>query len=106
MEIQLLYFEGCPHWTVMEERLRDALSLTGNSQAIEHVLVESTEEADALRFAGSPSLLIGGQDPFPSSSSEFGFSCRVYSTPCGPQGAPTVEQLVNAIGERSRSELP
>ena len=106
MEIQLLYFEGCPHWTVMEERLREALSLAGNSQAIEHVLVESPEEADALHFTGSPSLLIGGQDPFPSSSTEFGLSCRVYSTPGGPQGAPTVEQLVSAIGERSGSGLP
>ena len=90
----------------MEERLREALSLTGNSQAIEHVLVLSTEEADASHFAGSPSLLIGGQDPFPSSAAEFGLSCRVYSTPSGPQGAPTVEQLVGAIGERSRSDRP
>jgi hypothetical protein len=104
VQIQLLYFEGCPHWTVMEERLRAALGMTGNSQPIEHVLVESTEEAVALRFAGSPSLLIEGQDPFPSSSSEVGLSCRVYSTPGGPQGAPTVEQLVRAIGERSQSE--
>lgn len=106
MQVQLLYFEGCPHWAVMEERLREALGLTGNSQAIEHVLVGSIEEADALRFAGSPSLLIEGHDPFPSSSGEVGLSCRVYSTPGGPQGAPTAEQLVSAIGERPRSELP
>ena len=106
MDIQLLYFEGCPHWTVMEERLREALRLTGNSQEIEHVLVESSEEADAFRFAGSPSLRIGGEDPFPSSSSEPGLSCRVYSTPDGPQGAPTLEQLVSVIGKGSRSELP
>jgi len=30
----------------------------------------------------------------------------VYSTPSGPQGAPTVEQLVAVIGERYTSELP
>jgi hypothetical protein len=106
VEVQLLYFEGCPHWAVMEERLREALRLTGNSQTIKHVLVESTEEADALGFAGSPSLLIGGQDPFPSSSTECGLSCRVYSTPGGPQGAPTIGQLVSAIDEGSRSERP
>lgn len=106
MEIQLLYFEGCPHWSLMEERLREALRMTGHSPAIEHVLVASPETADALRFTGSPSLLIGGRDPFPSTSTDFGLSCRMYSTPSGLQGAPTVEQLASAIRERSQSELP
>src|SRR6478672_10789049 len=42
VEVQLLYFDGCPHWTVAEERLRLALASTGNGgQAIEHVLVET-----------------------------------------------------------------
>ena len=25
MEVRLLYFDGCPNWTVAEERLRSAL---------------------------------------------------------------------------------
>ena len=98
MQVQLLYFDGCPHWTVMEERLREALGLSGNSQVIERVLVETSEAAEALRFAGSPSILIDGRDPFPASSDEFGLSCRVYPTPGGPEGTPTVEQLIRAIG--------
>jgi hypothetical protein len=26
MKVQLLSFDGCPHWTVMDERLREALA--------------------------------------------------------------------------------
>jgi hypothetical protein len=97
VRVQLLYFDGCPHWTVMEERLREALTLTGSPQAIEHCLVETPEEADEYRFAGSPSILLNGRDPFATSPSEVGLTCRVFSTPDGAADAPTVEQLVAAI---------
>jgi hypothetical protein len=97
MRVQLLYFDGCPHWTLMEERLGEALTLSGIPQTIEHCLVKTPEGADEDRFAGSPSILLNGRDPFPAPTSEFGLTCRVYSTPDGFAGAPTVEQLVAAI---------
>jgi hypothetical protein len=99
VKVQLLYFDGCPHWTAMEERLRQALVHAGNSQLIERVLVETPEAADELRFAGSPSILLDGRDPFPTPSKKFGLTCRMYPTPGGPAGTPTVDQLVAAIGE-------
>jgi hypothetical protein len=104
MRVQLLYFDGCPHWTVMEERLREALTLSGIPPAIEHCLVETPEEADEYRFAGSPSILLDGRDPFTSSPSEVGLACRVYSTPDGPAGAPTAEQLEAAIKGAAKGE--
>lgn len=97
MKVQLLYFDGCPHWTVMEERLRGALKVSGNAVTIERCLVETQEAADAYRFAGSPSILLDGRDPFPSTSGGFGLTCRVYSTPEGPAGVPTMEQLAAAV---------
>ena len=98
MRVQLLYFDGCPHWTLMEERLKEALSLAGIPRMIEYHHVETPEEAEEFRFAGSPSILLDGRDPFAASSSGFGLACRVYSTPEGDAGAPTVEQLATAIG--------
>jgi len=91
MEVQLLYFEGCPHWTVMEERLRHALVASGEATTIEHYLVNTQEAADRHQFAGSPSVLLDGQDPFPSETGAFGLTCRVSATPHGSAGAPTVE---------------
>ncbi len=101
MRVQLLYFDGCPHWSLMEKRLREALTLSGISEAIEHSLVETPEQADEHRFAGSPSILLNGRDPFAAPTSEFGLTCRVYSTPDGSAGVPTVEQLVAAIREEA-----
>src|SRR5215218_2949677 len=46
MGVQLLYFDGCPHWAVADELLRIALSSLGReSESIEHVLVVSDEQA-------------------------------------------------------------
>ena len=97
MEVQLLHFDCCPHWTVMEVRLRQALDLAGYAETIENCLVETQEAANEYRFAGSPSILLDGRDPFPSHSGEFGLTCRVYPTSGGPAGAPTVEHLAEAI---------
>ena len=103
VKVQLLYFDGCPHWAVLEERLRQALGLLDDPPAIERLQVESQEEAERLRFAGSPSILVDGTDPFVSPASTIGLTCRLYSTPDGPEGSPTVEQLLGVLtGARHR----
>jgi len=105
VRVQLLYFDGCPHWTVMDERLRNALALSGIQHTIEYIPVETPEEADEYRFEGSPSILLNGRDPFTTSPGEVGLACRVYSTPDGASGAPTVEQLIAAIRGAAEVEM-
>jgi hypothetical protein len=105
MRVQLLYIDGCPHRAVMEERLHDALIQSGIPPSIEHSLVETPEDAIEYGFAGSPSILLDGRDPFTTSSSQFGLTCRVYSTPDGAAGVPTVEQVVAAIRAAAQGEL-
>jgi hypothetical protein len=103
--VQLLYFDGCPHWTLMEERVRKALIMSGIPPTIEHYLVKIPEDADDYCFAGSPSILLNGRDPFSASSGQAGLTCRVYSTPDGAAGAPTVAKLVAAIKGVAQNEL-
>ncbi len=102
MRVQLLYFDGCPHRTLLEERLREALDLLDDPSTIEHLQVESQEEAERLRFAGSPSILVDGTDPFGSPTGAAGLTCRVYPTPDGPSGSPTLDQLVAVLRAASR----
>lgn len=97
MTIELLYFDGCPNWRVTDERLRQALRLAGRDEQIDYHAVETPQEAEAAGFAGSPTILIDGRDPFAEQSSAAGLTCRVYRTPAGLAGAPTVEQLAAAI---------
>lgn len=97
MTLQLLYFDDCPHWTVTEARLHEALRATGRTDVVERVLVTTTEEAEARGFLGSPSVQVDGRDPFAEPGARTGLSCRLYRTPDGPAGAPTVDQLIEAL---------
>jgi hypothetical protein len=55
--------------------------------------VETAEDAERLQFIGSPTVLIKGRDPFAGVGRAFGLTCRVYETPDGLAGSPTLEQL-------------
>lgn len=98
MEIRLRYFEGCPHWQTAHDRLREALRAEGMGD-VEPVLerVETAEDAERLRFVGSPTILVDGRDPFAGAEASFGMSCRVYQTPEGLAGSPTPDQLRAAL---------
>ncbi|MBC7518811.1 MAG: thioredoxin family protein [Microbacteriaceae bacterium] len=96
MEITLRYFDGCPNWKVTADRLA---VLAGERPAIRVIrqLVETVEDAEAIGFRGSPSILLEGHDLFPDPSAAIGLACRLYVTPAGLVGAPTLEQLREAI---------
>lgn len=99
MQITLRYFDGCPNWRTAQERLRAALADAGAADAaIALERVETHGEAVRLGFRGSPTVLIDGRDPFADERADVGLACRVYATPEGFQGAPTLDQLRTALG--------
>ena len=103
MQIELFYFDGCPSWQKALENLRDALLAEGIENDINLVKIESPEDAVARKFSGSPTIRINGQDLWPEHQSNYSLSCRVYSTPEGLQGWPTIAMFrrkISAIGER------
>ena len=57
-------------------------------------------EAVSSGFAGSPTILLDGQDLFPSQGNTADLACRVYLTERGFAGAPTVGQLERTLQER------
>lgn len=91
MEVTLLYFDGCPHWKLAAGRL-DQLAVEVGAD-VSHRVVRTPEEASAVGFRGSPTILVDGRDPFAASGEATAFACRLYPTPDGPRGAPTVAQL-------------
>lgn len=91
MKLELLYFDDCPNWKVAAARLDDVAGRRG--LAVERRLVTTQEEAEAAGFRGSPTILVDGEDPFAVGDEPFGLACRVYRTPEGMSGSPTIEQL-------------
>ncbi len=70
MEIELLYFDGCPSYRRPEKSLREVLVEEGLETALKLVAVNNDEEAQRLRFPGSPTIRVNGQDLSGSAMSE------------------------------------
>jgi hypothetical protein len=101
MKIEILHIDDCPSWEETARRLRIALDSTGHADtAIAYTLVASPAEAARVPFAGSPTVLIDGTDLFPSDGRTNDLACRVYLTPEGLAGRPTVEQIREALASR------
>ena len=101
VDLTLLYSAGCPNWTEADRRVREALGVLGLPEsAVTRQAVETPEDADRLGFRGSPTLLVDGRDPFAEASAPVGLTCRVYRTPDGLAGAPTLEQLLGVLRDR------
>ena len=91
MTITILYFDGCPNWELARDRVAEALQLAGGRDEIEVRRVASPAEAEQAGFAGSPTVLINGADPFPTEAQRF--ACRLY----GGDHAPSVAELVRVL---------
>jgi hypothetical protein len=94
-EVELLYFDGCPHWRTADERLRMLQPALGFT--LTRVEVATPADAERLGFRGSPTIKVNGVDPFASGDTPVGFACRMFATPAGPAGSPTVEQLEEVL---------
>lgn len=97
MRFEVLAIEGCPHGVDAMHHLDEALAAEGYTASVEHRLIRTAAEASASAFAGSPTIAIGEADLFPDSGSIEQLACRVYMTPGGLAGAPSVDQIRAAI---------
>ena len=93
MRFELLYFDGCPSW-------HQALQIEGLDLEVSLVRVEGDQHARAVRFQGSPTIRLSGEDLFPEQPGESGFSCRVYQTEEGLMGWPTVKMVRDQLRSR------
>jgi hypothetical protein len=101
MQIDLLYFDGCPSWQGALENLETALERENMEAEIRLVLLENDAQAAIYKFLGSPSFQVDGQDWWPEARTTYHLSCRVYPTPAGLQGAPSVEMLQEKLRSSS-----
>ena len=80
MDVELLWWEGCPSTERALAAVREALADLGlDADSVR--MREVKDDADAAQngFVGSPTILIDGVDLVPAAADEpIGLSCRVY----------------------------
>lgn len=93
MKIELLYFDGCPSWKNGLKNLEAALQEEDLSFPVVMVRVTNDNDAAQLKFLGSPHFRVDGHDLWPEEREIYSLSCRIYPTPEGIKGWPTVQML-------------
>ena len=97
MTIEILYVAGCPHVQAAMEMVRRALAAEGLASPLQMILVRDQSEAQAVRFAGSPTIRVCGEDVMPDDGvTEVCVGCRLYRNPENP-GLPREESVRSAL---------
>jgi hypothetical protein len=80
VDVELLWWEGCPSTERTLEAVREALTELGlEDTEVRTREVRTDDDAAELGFLGSPTILIDGVDLVPAADDEpIGLSCRVY----------------------------
>jgi hypothetical protein len=79
-DVELRWWEGCPSTERARKQLREVLDGLGLTDVeIRMSEIGSDDQARAIRFPGSPTILIDGRDVVaPSPGEPIGLTCRVY----------------------------
>jgi hypothetical protein len=99
VEIEFLFWDGCPSHPEARELLDDVLAQRGLDAEVSVREVRTQAEAEELRFPGSPTIRVDGMDVDPDgSTARPALNCRIYRKPDGaPSPVPTREQLEAAL---------
>jgi hypothetical protein len=105
VEIDLLYFDGCPSQEAFLPRLHELLDRAGVDATVRLIRVQSDADAARERFLGSPTLRVDGRDVDPGAAerSDYGLKCRLYPTSEGLRGAPPDEWVLCALRAAGRT---
>ena len=100
MEIQVLYFAGCPNAEAAQARVLEAAAGLPDVTVVTQQ-VDSPEDAERAGMRGSPTILVDGVDLFAEPGTEMSWACRLYRDPHGTAaGVPSVDQLTQALTPR------
>jgi hypothetical protein len=106
MQVELLFWAGCPSHPQALADLRAALTEAGldpDSVIVREILTETAAREE--RFVGSPTIRLDGVDLEPPGDEPSGLSCRVYRRRDGRVSpTPDPENLREAIRVASMAE--
>jgi hypothetical protein len=82
VKVEILTFEGCPNAESARMLVERVATESHVDVEITHVNVPGPEAAERLRFLGSPTIRVHGQDiePGVDQRTEYVLACRIYRT--------------------------
>lgn len=97
--VELLYFDGCPHYEAVLARLDDLLRGAGVVARVHLHDIPDEVAAVRERFLGSPTVRVDGHDVEPGASErrDFGMKCRLYATDQGLREMPLDKWVLDAL---------
>jgi hypothetical protein len=101
MQIEVLFFDGCPNHRLAVQRAKSALAQEGVEAEVVEVRVSGEAAARELGFLGSPTVRVDGKDVEPAARGlkQFGMCCRTYLEGGRRSGAPSQEMIRAAVRE-------
>ncbi len=97
--IEFFFWRGCPSHPEALELLEKVLAERGLDIEVELREVTTHDEAEELRFPGSPTIRVDGRDVDPEGAKTPAMlACRIYRLPDGRVSpVPSREQLEEAL---------
>ena len=109
MNVEVLWWEGCPSTDRAVEAVREAVAELGlEGVEVRMREIRTDDDAQEATFVGSPTILIDGVDLVPAADGEpIGLSCRVYRRRDGRiSPIPDPDDLRDALrGAAERAEV-
>ena len=104
MRVELLYWDGDPHYMQARQNLVEVLTEDAFETTIQMIAVNSPEDAVLLEFPGSPTIRLDGRDiEDPSEPMTPGLRTRSYPADDGHGSSPVPgKRLIRAAVERAR----
>lgn len=98
MNVEILYFEGCPNHAPALEMVRRVLDREKIRAEVRLIEVTDEKAAETVRFLGSPSVRVDGMDIEPGREDDPHFyGCRTYTVGGRTVGVPPEGWLVDAL---------
>jgi hypothetical protein len=98
VQIEFLFWEDCPSHERALELLREVIAEENIPADIALAEVTTEEEAERLKFPGSPTIRVAGQDIVEGAEGPYGLTCRAYVLPSGKiSPLPSRESIAVAL---------
>lgn len=103
VQIELLYFDGCPSWRRAWSELGIAIAEAGTSASVRLRNISGLSEEQLQGFRGSPTVRIDGRDLEAYEGPPL-LACRWYHTSNEGRGWPSQARLQEALRRADRAE--